>query len=185
MKIYVKIWIKHNGPIPKDWEDRSYEIHHIDGNDTNNDITNLRCVTIREHYYIHWFQGDWGACQMLAIRMKKTHQEISELAALAQKKNVENGTHHFLGGEQQRKSNKKRIENGTHHFLGGKIQKQRVNNGTHNLSGPNNNKTKLENGTHHCLITHICPYCKETGKGAIMFRWHFDNCKLQFKKNLL
>ena len=42
---------------------------------------------------------------------------------------IENGTHNFLGGE----NNRKRIENGTHNFLGGEIQKNRVKNGTHNL----------------------------------------------------
>ena len=47
-----KIYIKHFGNIPKDGDGRSYEIHHIDGNHSNNDPSNLRAVTIKEHYEI-------------------------------------------------------------------------------------------------------------------------------------
>lgn len=38
------IWIKYNGPIEK-----GYEIHHIDGDQNNNDISNLKCLTKPEH----------------------------------------------------------------------------------------------------------------------------------------
>ena len=50
---YRKIWIEHNGPIPIDENGRSYEIHHIDGNHSNNHIDNLKCVSIQEHYDMH------------------------------------------------------------------------------------------------------------------------------------
>lgn len=46
--LHQYIWEKENGPIPK-----GYEIHHIDGNTMNNDITNLMMVTIQEHKEIH------------------------------------------------------------------------------------------------------------------------------------
>jgi predicted DNA-binding protein YlxM (UPF0122 family) len=38
------IWEKYNGPIPK-----GYDIHHIDHNRENNDITNLAIFTKSEH----------------------------------------------------------------------------------------------------------------------------------------
>ena len=57
------------GPIPKDETDRSYEIHHIDGDKNNNSIDNLKCVSIQEHYDIHYRQGDWGACLIMSSRM--------------------------------------------------------------------------------------------------------------------
>lgn len=38
------IWEKFNGKIPK-----GCHIHHIDGNCSNNDISNLKCVTIKQH----------------------------------------------------------------------------------------------------------------------------------------
>ena len=46
--LHQYVWEKEHGPIPK-----GYEIHHIDGNTMNNDITNLMMVTIKEHKEIH------------------------------------------------------------------------------------------------------------------------------------
>jgi len=51
---YRKIYEQYYGPIPRDEQGRSYEIHHIDGNHSNNDPTNLKCVSIQEHYDIHY-----------------------------------------------------------------------------------------------------------------------------------
>jgi hypothetical protein len=61
--------VKHNGEVPKDEFGRSFDIHHIDGNNKNNDINNLKCVSIQEHYNIHFEQGDQGACHAIRIRM--------------------------------------------------------------------------------------------------------------------
>lgn len=38
------VWEKHNGPIPE-----GYEIHHIDHNRANNDISNLEIYTKSDH----------------------------------------------------------------------------------------------------------------------------------------
>jgi hypothetical protein len=46
--LHQAIWIYYNGPIPK-----GYEIHHIDFNKENNDISNLACITSEEHHKIH------------------------------------------------------------------------------------------------------------------------------------
>lgn len=56
--IYRKIWESYYGPIPTDSNGRSYEIHHIDGNRNNNDISNLKCLSIKEHYNVHYQQQD-------------------------------------------------------------------------------------------------------------------------------
>lgn len=53
---YRKIYEQHYGPIPKDSDGRTYEIHHIDGDHSNNDPSNLKCVSIQEHYDIHHSQ---------------------------------------------------------------------------------------------------------------------------------
>lgn len=71
------------GPIPKDEDGRSYEIHHIDGNHNNNEITNLLCVSIKEHYEIHKSQGDFKACLIMSQRMKISPEEKSYLAKLS------------------------------------------------------------------------------------------------------
>ena len=65
------IWTKHNGPIPKDEEGRSYDIHHIDGNNQNDDINNLKAVSLEEHRRIHFEQGDYAAANMIADRLGK------------------------------------------------------------------------------------------------------------------
>ena len=42
------IWEKHNGGIPK-----GYQVHHIDGNKLNNDISNLQLLSAEEHTTFH------------------------------------------------------------------------------------------------------------------------------------
>jgi hypothetical protein len=146
---YRKIYEAHYGTIPLDDEGRTYEIHHIDGNNSNNDPSNLVAVTIQEHYDIHYSQKDYRACFLIATqRMNKTPEEISELARKAALKRVEDGTHNWLNGDIQRATNQKRVNDGTHHFLGGEVQRKRVAAGTHNFSGPDHNLTRVKNGTH-------------------------------------
>lgn len=42
------VWEKENGPTPKGWE-----VHHIDGDTDNNDISNLQAMPRSEHKAIH------------------------------------------------------------------------------------------------------------------------------------
>lgn len=109
MIIYRKIYQEHFGSIPKEPNGRSYEIHHIDGNSSNNDPSNLKAVTIQEHYEIHRSQGDWAACLLVSKRLKLSPIEISEISRKNAKKQFENGTHPFLNPEIRKKS----IVNGT------------------------------------------------------------------------
>lgn len=71
MSDYRKIWQDHYGPIPVDEIGRSYEIHHIDGNKKNNNITNLIALSIKDHFEIHLKQGDYESAQLVAARMYK------------------------------------------------------------------------------------------------------------------
>lgn len=43
-RLHRDVWVFHNGPIPD-----GYEIHHIDGDTGNNDISNLECMPRKEH----------------------------------------------------------------------------------------------------------------------------------------
>lgn len=202
---YRKIYENHYGTIPVDSEGRKYDIHHIDGDYTNNDPTNLIAVSLQEHYNIHWKQGQWTACLLISRRMKITPKEKSRLISLSNKERVKNGTHNFLDGAKSRENRKREVANGTHHFvgdtnptyarlrdgthhfLGGEMQsrtvRERVQNGTHHLLGgeiqKRTAKKKMEDGTHHLLKTYVCPYCKKEGQAMIMARWHGDNCKLK------
>ncbi len=142
-KNYRKIWESHFGQIPYDNEGRRYEIHHIDGNSDNNDISNLQCVTIQEHYDIHLRQEDWNACLLIAKRMLLSPQIQNELnrkgAKLNSDKRVKEGTHHFLGGKIQKKVQDERVKSGNHHWLSGDLQRdhqnKRVKSGTHQFLG--------------------------------------------------
>lgn len=69
MTNYRKAWETKFGPIPRDSEGFSYEIHHIDGNHSNNHIDNLKLVTIKEHLDIHLKQEDWFAAALIAKRI--------------------------------------------------------------------------------------------------------------------
>ena len=50
---YRKLWEQTHGPIPKDSNGRTYDIHHIDGNRKNNSIENLIGLSVEDHYKIH------------------------------------------------------------------------------------------------------------------------------------
>ena len=68
---YRDIWKKHYGEIPKDENGLTYEIHHIDGNRSNNGIENLELLSIEEHYHKHKEQGDLAEASAVLMRMKK------------------------------------------------------------------------------------------------------------------
>lgn len=203
MKHYRKIWEEVNGPIPTDIDGRSYEIHHIDGNHSNNAIENLQLVTIQEHYDIHFSQGDYGACLAIIMRMdvpvKLAKQLQSDLSKKVARKRIEEGTHNF-SSELSKQVQKERIKNGTHNFQGesGRLNaiqrnKKLVESGKHPWAGElgreHNKKVaaeRLRNGTHPFLgnanpnknmpkVT--CPHCEKIGGRNQMKRYHFDNCK--------
>lgn len=76
---YRKIWEESYGEIPKDSDGRSYEIHHVNGNHNDNRLENLICIPIKEHYDIHYKQGDYGACVLIAKRMNLPSDYISKI----------------------------------------------------------------------------------------------------------
>lgn len=182
---YRVIYKKHHGAVPKDNEGRLYDIHHQDGDHTNNSIENLIAIPIQEHYNIHYQNQDWGACVMIGMRMKLDVNEISRLNSLAANKRVAEGTHHWLTNKHSadvKDRINKSVTDGTYHMLGGKIQKEsqqkRANEKIHQWCGPSANLDKLKNGTHSSQKEFTCPHCNFHGKGSTNAkRWHFDNCK--------
>jgi hypothetical protein len=163
---YRKIYERHYGPIPKDEHGRRCDIHHIDGNHDNIDPSNLKAVTIQEHYDIHYQQEDWVACFLIAKRMKLSPELISELAVKRNRQQLERGNHIFQSGMQS-KNNLLRSQNGTHPFLGGEIQR------THH-------RRHLENGTHHSQVKWKCPHCNKEGLGKSNYtRYHGVNCRVK------
>lgn len=102
MTCYRKIWREANGPIPKDVDGRSYEIHHINGDHSDDRLENLKCVSILEHFEIHLSQGDYGAAAAVAKRMKIAPEEQKKLDSLAGKQafKEKKGFHAFTAEEK-------------------------------------------------------------------------------------
>jgi hypothetical protein len=188
--------------IPKDSEGRSFEIHHIDGDHTNNDINNLVAISLEQHYNVHIERGDLAAAHRIAGRLSMSGEEISELARKRNQKWVEEGRHNWQGGDQQRELNKKRVEAGTHNFLnGGGIKPQyargkppwgtredvsrrthkQLAEGKHPWTDTEKQRERqerlLSEGRHVSQIKVTCPHCNKLGPLANMKQWHFDKCK--------
>lgn len=204
--IYRKIYEQHYGPIPKDEEDRTFEIHHLDGDDSNNNPLNLVALSIKDHYDLHYSQNDWPACLTMSHRMKISPEEKSLLATLhannrvqkgthnltkmedgtsVSSDRVDNGTHNFLDSEFQRQNAIKRVEDGTHHFIGGELQRQAqkrlVAEGNHIFLDSEYQKRRmakqLENGNHASQRRLCCVYCKRELDAANFAKYHGDKCK--------
>jgi hypothetical protein len=182
-RVYPRlVYKKYFGEIPKDTNGRSYEVHHIDGNHKNNDINNLKLVTIDEHYAIHYSQGDYGACLIMSERMGISPEEKSRLASKHSQARLARGDHPFLRKGFQSNTARKMVESGTHPFLGGSIQREsnrrRRENGTHHLLGNTLARDLLEQGRSPTQKEWICPHCNATGKGLSNYsRWHGDKCR--------
>jgi hypothetical protein len=151
-KKYIEIYKKYHKSIPVDEDGRTYEIHHIDGNWQNNDISNLVALSIREHYDVHYSQGDWGACFYIMQRMKKTPaeiaSEISEISKKVQAERIKNKTHHFQKRPDGSSVASDRAKNNTNPLQrrsdNSSVTSDRVKNGTHNFLNQDN-KQRLDN----------------------------------------
>jgi hypothetical protein len=183
MNIYRKIWEQHNGSIPKDEEGRSYEIHHIDGNRSNNHIDNLICVSVQEHYNIHHRQKNWAACLLISERMNISVEEKTKLAKRHVKKQLQENKHPWKT-EEYRKSQKARALSDNNPFKGGKIQKvfgqKRVSEGIHHFLGSSVNQKMLAESKHPSQILWKCEHCNKEGKNSTNYkRFHGQNCKFK------
>jgi len=110
MSIHRKIYEAFHGvKIPK-----FMDIHHIDGDHSNNDISNLKLVSIQEHYDIHYSQGDWGAAYMVSLRLKLSvsDAERSNIASLAASKANNEGKCGFKLGHASKAGKKGGLKGG-------------------------------------------------------------------------
>jgi len=197
-KKYRRIYEQHYGPIPKEDNGRSYEIHHIDGNHSNNHPDNLISVTLQEHYDIHFSQSDWGACYLMGGKLKLDPNILSSLLKLQSAERIKNGTHNFLNAAFQQHYAQKRVENGTHHWLGDgsfqrNVQMKRVNDGTHHLLSGNiqrehakkNVRKSIENGTNMFMnMTWQKQKAKDQlskGTHPSQYQWICESCGLSGK----
>lgn len=108
-KIHRRVWHNHHGDIPFDKNGISYEIHHINGNHNDNRIENLACLSISEHYDIHYKQGDRFACESILLRAKG-HLEKPKLEYKKE--------HHPMFGKRHTKASREKISKSHHNVSG-------------------------------------------------------------------
>jgi group I intron endonuclease len=136
------------------------------------------------------FAGKNGTELNIRMIANGSHPLAGERGRELQKNRVLNGTHPSQGekGKSLRRAgNMKLIENGTHIFLNEEFQekarqnnRERIENGSHNLLGENGRvlaQQRIDAGTHNFIKQYCCPHCGKVGKGPMMKRWHFNNCK--------
>jgi hypothetical protein len=151
---YIGVYKQYYGEIPKDELGRSYDIHHIDGDHTNNDPSNLVALPINEHYNVHKKQCEWGAAWAILKRIKVDPEEVRELARQMNIENAKNGKHWSQISSK----------NGTHPFQNLEFQKYMAE------------QAKLR-GNRSCDKLWTCEICGCSGKGATNYsRYHGENC---------
>jgi hypothetical protein len=185
MKNYRKIYEKYHGSIPTEPNGRTYEIHHVDGDHTNNDPTNLVAITLQEHYDIHYAQGDYGACRlMLMQRIKHSPAEFKKIVSKQQQKRIKDGTHQFTSSDWQRENQLKIVASGKHHWTTtqhsnrvSQIQQTLIKNGKHPLQNGAVTRQQLADGKHASQIKKICEHCNTLSSSNNYNRWHGSKCK--------
>jgi hypothetical protein len=164
---YARVWIAAHGPIPKDADGRSYDIHHINGNHGDNRLENLKAIPITEHYDIHYKQKDWNACRLIALRMKYTPSELSAITSELVRNAVKDGTHVWVRRDKDGLTDaQRRVKEGRHHLSkrvdGTSLYTDRINAGKHHfqLYGQPT-KTRVS-----------CVYCKKVVNPTSITRFH-------------
>ena len=74
--LHIAIWEFHNGPVPP-----GFEIHHKDGNRSNNDILNLETMSSRQHTTLHIRQrfASQDYRQRWSERLKKLNADAEKI----------------------------------------------------------------------------------------------------------
>ena len=184
---YRKIYEQYYGSIPTDSNGRTYEIHHIDGDHSNNEPDNLIALSIQEHYDVHYSQEDWNACSIIAQRIGMDPKDASDLSREFTLNRVADGTHPWLSGEHQRKSILERLENGTHPSQVLKTCEHcNKTMGMSNYEKWHGNKCASIKprakgscfGPRKQSLNKTCPHCSKSTDPSTYSRWHGDNCKL-------
>ena len=179
---YRKIYENHIGPIPYEPNGRTYDIHHIDGNRSNNDPLNLVALSIQDHYDLHYKQKDYGACLLISRKLSLSPSELSYISSQTQKARVENGTHPWQTRPDGTNLQIDRIANGTHHCHNNlnHPMKIRSRNGSHTWFGDNNPcYNQLLSNRHSSQKVWTCEHCGVSGRGAGNYtKYHGNNCHL-------
>ena len=182
-KKHRKIWHDHYGQIPFDENGISYEIHHINGDHNDNRIENLKCVTIAEHFDIHFSQGDYFACKAILKRIlynKQIFEDKVEEMIYKKENHPMYGKNHTRESKEKISKNHHDVSNennpmyGKTHTIETK-KKISISKKGQGKGIPKSAEQKEKMSKAVKLLT--CPYCQKAARGNSMKRWHFDNCK--------
>ena len=186
-----KIWEDANGPIPLDEFGRSYHIHHIDGDPTNNELSNLLCLSPNDHFELHRSQCDYGAVFLLmSNHLSLSAEERSDIISKAnsnrwknysdvERKSIINKNRN--SNKSTWSSEKLRRETGIKisesHAARTKEQKEQES-----LLRSSSIKSAWKSSSFDAQREHmstkvVCPHCGKEGQKAAMSRYHFDRCK--------
>jgi hypothetical protein len=175
---YRWLWEKEFGPIPKEPNGRSYQLHHIDSNPENNNFDNLQLCTLAEHIEIHRKQGDEYAVMLLEAMRGNRHigwkhsDETKKKLSETQKADYASGkrVHWALGKKRPDLAERNKL--GPSDETREKMREAKLKNPTNYWLGKSRKGMKVN----HPTLT--CPHCGKVGEGTgPMYRWHFDNCK--------
>lgn len=173
---YRRIWINAFGPIPVDEQGRSFEIHHVDGNRKNNSLDNLQCLSIEDHYKLHYEKKEYHAAHLIAKRLGMSLKNISNwnMTEEVRKKLSESkkGSKNPMkdpavakkvgdalrGRKKSKEAERKRLETARKNGTLMRTEETRLK-----MKKP---KEKIE-----------CPHCGFIGGVSSTKRWHFENCK--------
>jgi hypothetical protein len=169
---YRKIYEQRYGPIPVDSEGRTYDIHHIDGDRSNNSPANLIAVSIADHYNIHYAQGEHGACLRIGQRMQLGPDEIALITQKIGRANKgKKRTEESKSKMRNRKLGIKQTEKQKAHKYNRVVSAEtREKSRNSNLGKSRSNQTcqnvsaavkiQIANGTHSSQIKYSCVDCK-------------------------
>jgi hypothetical protein len=138
-------------------------------------------LSVKEHYDLHYAQGDWYAALKLAAEMKLSRKEKSDIAKKHAAKQLEEGTHPFQNPELGRRACQAQLDAGTHPFQNPEINARRIRNGTHPLLGGEYQREQqlklLVDGGHNSKIQVCCLVCRTTTDYINHMKYHGDKCK--------
>jgi hypothetical protein len=150
------------------------ERHHIIPKSIGgtNDKLNLVKLTLREHF----------VCHRLLIKMTNGYSRIKMLHALgmfAQKSPLQKRKFSSREYEIIRKSISNARTGSKHPGIGG-VKKGTIPWNKNKKQGPHTDQSnKSRSTTMKNKPSTICPHCGKIGKGNVMKRYHFNNCKTQ------